>query len=102
MLAQAVTCVGETDILALHRRAASPVLAFFCTAPARGAIKLLVGSDGTRMLQSYRRGLRADLAQLVEDHPNITVAEIDAPHHVTSTNPQLLADRIAAFTRNRE
>jgi pimeloyl-ACP methyl ester carboxylesterase len=97
MLLESIAAVREMDVLALHREVECPTLAFNCIAPMRGLTKHLVGAEGARLLRSYKHGLRRDLAVLVDERPNLTVIELDATHNVIATDPDLVAQHIAAF-----
>ncbi|HVV74870.1 MAG TPA: alpha/beta hydrolase [Mycobacteriales bacterium] len=92
-----ITALWELDVIALHREAQCPVLAFNCTAPPAVGTRLVLGREAVRMLQTQRTGLRRDLDSLCETRPNVSVIDVAASHMSAATRPELFASHIRDF-----
>jgi pimeloyl-ACP methyl ester carboxylesterase len=86
-----------TDVVAWHREAPCPSLAFNAVAPNGRLQGLLLGGRMGKLQPSLRRGLRRDLAALAQERPDVKVAEVDAQHFVITSHPALVAAEIDGF-----
>jgi pimeloyl-ACP methyl ester carboxylesterase len=86
--------VDLLDLFALFRRMTRPLL-------LGRALRPVPSTPGMEwfdeLMAAYAKGLARDLAQLAEERPGVTVAEIDGTHAMLLENPGQVADTILGF-----
>lgn len=95
--AEVLALLGGADVVAWHREAPCPSLAFNAVASSSRLVALLMGREMTRLGESHRQGLRRDLAVLARERPQVSVEEVDATHGLIRTDPERVAAGICAF-----
>jgi len=85
------------DVVAWHRDAPCPSLAFNAVAPGSKVYGWLLGRDMARLQLAHRRGLRRDLAALAQANALVRVAEVEATHYLIGSHPDLVAEAIDEF-----
>ncbi|WP_369230104.1 alpha/beta fold hydrolase [Streptomyces sp. R21] len=86
--------VDLLDLFALFRRMTRPLL-------LGRALRPVPSTPGMEwfdeLMAAYAKGLARDLAELAEERPGVTVAEIDGTHAMLLENPGQVADTILGF-----
>ncbi|MEV0225663.1 alpha/beta hydrolase [Streptomyces sp. NPDC050704] len=87
--------IESLDVFALFRRMDRPLLLGRALRP----VPKVPGLDWfDELMAAYVKGLARDLAELAEERPEVTVAEIDGTHAMLLENPRAVADAILGFT----
>lgn len=95
--AEVLRLLHGADVVAWHRDAPCPSLAFNAVAPGSRVHGWLLGRDMARLQLAHRRGLQRDLEALAQADPGVHVAEVDATHYLVSTHPDVVASAIDSF-----
>lgn len=89
--------LDRADVVRWHEQIACPVLTFNATAPPPRAVRVFMGREMAKLQDAYRNGIRRDLAAVAQQHPNVTVVEVDATHGLIKTHAADVVSAIKAF-----